>query len=111
LIEQSEINIPQELSIGRILDSLQAIQVLDPGDVSCIVASEARSELDENRLDVSIKIISTLSKVRLSVSPDLALHQLICDIVAYAEKYKHDLGSLPTSLIEQSLSAVLQMEI
>lgn len=103
LIEQSEINIPQELSIGRILDSLQAIQVLDPGDVSCIVASEARSELDENRLDVSIKIISTLSKVRLSVSPDLALHQLICDIVAYAEKYKHDLGSLPTSLIEQSL--------
>lgn len=103
LLEKSETNIYQEMSIGGILHSLQALRVIDPCDVSGIVASEARSALDENRLDISIKIISTLSMVRLPVSTDLALHQLICEMVAYAEKFKHDLGCLSIGLIEQSL--------
>lgn len=90
-------------SVATILDSLNALRALDSNDISFIITSEARSELENNRPDKSINILSMLSIIRQPILPDLAMHQLICEIVAYAEIYKHDLGSLSTSLIEQSL--------
>src|SRR2546427_8619786 len=48
-------------------------------------------------------MISMLSMSCRSVALDPVFHQLICDIVAYAEKFRRDLGCLSKSMIEQSL--------
>ncbi|MGC5254511.1 hypothetical protein, partial [Escherichia coli] len=74
-------------SVSKILESLYALRVINPKDVSYVIESEARSALDENRLDKSIQMISMLSMSCRSVALDPVFHQLICDIVAYAEKF------------------------
>lgn len=102
LIESNAID-SQIPSVSKILESLYALRVINPKDVSYVIESEARSALDENRLDKSIQMISMLSMSCRSVALDPVFHQLICDIVAYAEKFRRDLGCLSKSMIEQSL--------
>ena len=93
----------QKISVGKLLSSLHALRIIHPTDVSSIIASEARSALNGRQPDRCIQILSVLSSHSCFVPLNMTLHQLICDIVAYAETFKHDLGHLPADLIEQSL--------
>ena len=98
-----ENGIQQKSSVDNLLRSLHALNIIHPADIISIVESEARAALSERQLDKCIQILSVLCIHKGPISLNITLHQLICDIVAYAENFKHDLGNLSTDLIEQSL--------